>query len=93
MADNDGFVRMELPQAQDECRQGDNYETDRCGKCSMTVLLHCSTCKIQVTGCFCSEVDRFGTSEALERMIERVGEEEARRIAAKSGLWTPPLSH
>ena len=88
MAD-DGFTHMDLRDAQGECGRRDDFVFDQCGKCGMRVGLHCSDCKIQVTGCFCTEIERFGNDEALKRMIERIGEEEAYVRARKLGIWTP----
>lgn len=83
------FPSMDLGAANNECRSRDQIVFDRCGKCSGRVGLHCSDCKIQVTGCLCTEVDRFGNDETWRRAVERMGEEFAREQFRRAGLWIP----
>lgn len=87
----DRYPSMDIREANNECGVKPHKQKRAvCPKCAKSIFLHCDDCKIQVTGCICTEVDRFGNSEALERMIERVGEEQAVREMQKAGLWVPP---
>jgi hypothetical protein len=81
--------------ANKECgvRQGTHFTN--CPKCQHRIALHCPNCKIQITGCLCTEIDRFGKeAEGIaiiyERMAKQVGDEEARKMLSKAGLWVPP---
>jgi hypothetical protein len=42
----------------------------------MKVILHDSECKIQISGCLCSEVENHGEEHARQRMLDR-------------GIWMP----
>jgi hypothetical protein len=57
----------------------------------MRVLVHCYECMIQVTGCLCTEYERFGQDEAWARAVARWGEQAARQRAEAAGLWVPPV--
>ena len=85
----DRFVAKEQNVANDECRSRDSFQGEKCPQCSISILLHCSDCKIQVTGCLCTEVDRFGEDEAWKRAVERFGDELARERYRAAGLWVP----
>jgi hypothetical protein len=61
-----------------------------CPACTMRVMLHCFDCKVQVTGCLCTEYKRFGQDEAWKRAVARWGEQAARQRAESAGLWVPP---
>lgn len=89
------FPAMDMAQANNECRNRRLQQRDKCPKCDSPVLLHCGQCKVQVTGCICTEVDRFGSSaerikEIFDKQIEMVGEDEARRRMQQAGFWIPP---
>lgn len=82
---------MDMGAANDECgiRFRQQVKTI-CPRCDSTVMLHCGNCKIQVTGCLCTEVDRYGNSEAMQRLIERLGPELAEEKLKAAGFWIPP---
>ena len=85
------FDSGEMAEANQEC--GDRPEeqyVERCKKCGMKVVLHCFRCEIQVSGCLCTDVDRFGESAAIQKIIEREGIEQARIKLARAGIWIPP---
>jgi hypothetical protein len=85
------FPALEMRDANAQCGVKPNgLMKDRCPRCDNTVMLHCGTCKIQVTGCLCTEVDRFGNSEAMQRLIERLGPELAEEKLKAAGFWIPP---
>lgn len=73
----------------------------RCENCNRPVILHCGDCKVQVTGCICTEVDRFGKDEAFLKEVERLKEElgevvakaEARKRMQDAGFWLPGDLH
>lgn len=88
---NKGFKRMALPEAKKECNTKlDSYVRAECNRCEMAVMLHCSDCNIQITGCFCSDEDRFGKNEAIQKMIDRMGFEKAKEKLTRQGIWVPP---
>lgn len=61
-----------------------------CKACQSRVALHCFDCKIQITGCLCTEYSRFGQDEGWKRAVARWGEVAARQRAEMAGLWVPP---
>lgn len=72
------FPQMTMDKAIQECRP---YEEERavkehCPVCTMQIILHCEDCKIQVTGCLCTEEANHGPEIARQRMIDR-------------GIWLP----
>lgn len=83
------YESMTLDKANDECRSRDSMDFQNCPECKMRVGLHCSDCKVQVTGCLCTEMDRFGQDEAWRRACERFGEDLARQHYLKAGLLIP----
>lgn len=76
--------------ASQNCRVREQSYTTACPCCTMRVVLHCSDCKVQVTGCLCTEYARFGEDEAWKRAVARWGEDAARKRAEQAGLWVPP---
>ena len=84
------FDRMDQISADKECPSRAQQVFDNCGKCTQRVALHCSTCKIQVTGCMCSEIERFGEAEAVKRAFDRLDAEQARESLSKAGIILPP---
>jgi hypothetical protein len=87
------FVAMEQGAAMRECSSSiESRVLAQCPACSQQVYLHCSTCKIQTTGCLCTEVDRFGNDEAWKRACERFGEEMARERYREAGLYVPTVA-
>lgn len=70
---------MTLDKANEECSGTYNPERaahDQCPVCAMKIILHCGDCKIQVTGCLCTEERNHGPEIARQRMIDR-------------GIWLP----
>lgn len=47
-----------------------------CAPCGFTIILHCESCKEQISGCGCT----------LNKLI---GEEQDKVRAQRLGLWTP----
>lgn len=85
------YPAMEMAQANEQCGPRPNMQyRATCPKCDSAVILHCRNCNIQVTGCLCTEVDRFGSSVALERLMQRVGYEQAVARMTKAGFYIPP---
>lgn len=88
------FVSMDMAKANEQCSSRRLQQRDTCGKCDSPVIVHCAQCMIQVTGCVCTEVDRFGESaerikEIYDRMAEQVGPDVARARLTKAGFWVP----
>ena len=90
---SDRYPSMDIQAAHKECRRRGGTCFANCPRCDMRVGLHCDECKIQVTGCFCTEEDRFGSHEAIQRIIERLGFEAAREKLLAKGFWIPPESN
>lgn len=80
---------MDQGKANGECRNRGKQSVDTCPVCLLRVLMHCTDCKIQVGGCLCTEVERFGKDEAWQRACDQFGEELARERYRRAGLWTP----
>lgn len=85
---------MDMAQANSECGTRNGLKSETCKKCDSRVMLHCPNCSIQVTGCVCTEVDRFGKDaegiqKIYERMAEREGPEGARARLAALGFHVP----
>lgn len=85
----DRFVSMALPEAVKACGRQQEPIFENCGACDQRVALHCDNCRIQVTGCLCTEIDRFGENEAIKRMIDREGYEQTKERLAKAGIVIP----
>lgn len=76
------FRRMDTAAAVKECgRPFDKNKVTRteCKVCDMTVILHCSDCEIQITGCLCSAMERMSDEEFADfkRQIEEKKAREA----------------
>lgn len=84
------FEHADMAEANRECglRPGHQYK-ETCPRCKLPVMLHCRDCRVQVTGCLCSEVERFGNDEAWKRAVQRFGDEAARERMKEAGFWTP----
>lgn len=90
MAERKRFEALPLSEIHQGCsRRLQDLVFANCGACSLRVGLHCSDCNIQVTGCLCTEYERFGNDEAWKRAVERYGEELAKEKARSAGLWVP----
>ena len=72
------FPQMAMPEANAECRPfvKDRAVNEKCPVCTMQIVLHCADCKIQVSGCLCTEEKNHGPEIARQRMIDR-------------GIWLP----
>lgn len=66
------FERAELRDANRDCGM-QRLKPAQCGACGQKVLLHCDNCQLQVTGCWCTAVERA---------------REARQNN-QNALWTP----
>jgi hypothetical protein len=84
------FEAMDSVAANGQCSNRTGRHTTSCKACTMRVVLHCDGCKIQITGCLCTEYKRFGNDEAWKRAVARWGETAARQRAEQAGLWVPP---
>lgn len=84
------FTAMDLAAANKECSSRDKIYFDDCPRCEMRLGIHCRLCEIAVTGCFCTETDRFGKNEAIKRLVDRLGLDAAKAKLQKNGFWTPP---
>lgn len=80
-------MAMDINAADRQCGTRAPYST-RCPRCSGVVVIHCANCQIQVTGCVCSHITRFG-ERAYEELCSLLGEDEARRMWVAAG-HTPP---
>lgn len=80
---------MDMAAAVKQCSSVKQQVKSICAKCDSSVILHCERCEIQVTGCICTEVERFGNAEAVQRMMDRYGEQEARARLKRAGIWVP----
>lgn len=86
----DRYPSMDIRDANNECRRRKATTFSNCPRCDMRVALHCDECKIQTSGCFCTEEDRFGSSEAIKRIIDQLGFETAKQKLLSKGFWVPP---
>lgn len=85
-----GFERADMNIANRECGPRPGSQVfDNCPVCSTRVALHCDDCKTQVTGCLCSEQERFGKDEAWRRAVQRWGHEVAKERLSAVGFWVP----
>lgn len=94
MAGGERWDSMDMAKANEECGERDAVFKSVCKKCDMAVMLHGPRCNIQVTGCTCTEVDRFGaTAEGIaqvyERMAKSMGPERAKESLQRAGFWIP----
>lgn len=83
------FPSMDIHAADKECGKRRRLHTRVCPACKSQVMLHCDECLIQVTGCICVMVDRFGHEEALRQLTEQYGMRQAKKRLKRAGLWTP----
>lgn len=83
------FPHMDMAQANSECNHRAHQVFDNCQMCKQRVGLHCAECVIQVTGCLCTEYERFGNDAGWKRAVDMFGEELARERARSAGLWVP----
>lgn len=84
-----------------ECGKRASAYMEDCPECNERVALHCDQCKIQVTGCTCTDTVIHGRDYALKARATRpshgAGMNRAqRRQAARKrnpALWTPNNIH
>lgn len=77
-----------------ECGKRRQIHSRQCPVCKRTVMLHCSECLLQVTGCLCTMVERMGPVEAYKAVAMQVGQRSAQRQFKAQGydmLWLPGL--
>lgn len=86
----DPFRHLDVSDANRECSKRNQNEGATCAKCKFRVILHCSDCKVQLTGCMCTEIERFGENEAVRRIFDQFEEEEARKRLKGAGIILPP---
>lgn len=89
---------MDMRAAGAEC-SGSPLLRSQCKACGMAVMLHCSGCQIQVTGCACLAIERYGVQEARKMLggdvvdkalrWQQDQEEKAKDEASRAGLWVP----
>jgi hypothetical protein len=83
------FEQMDMAAACKECDKEPDPVFDDCPACRQRVGLHCATCKIQVTGCTCTDRARFDPEVVWEHTCVRVGERKAKEIYRANG-WAIP---
>lgn len=74
------FRHMDLASASADCGRPYNrnfVKRTQCKVCEMDVILHCSSCEIQITGCLCTAVERMSPDE-LRQFREQVRRKQAR---------------
>ena len=87
------FVWAENTTAADqECGQRRSLVRRDCGACTRPVMLHCSRCTIQVTGCLCTLLERKDRHEVYKMLARQVGQNKARDLFAKLGYPMPYLA-
>jgi hypothetical protein len=79
---------MDMAAANESCGAPEPVFDD-CPACRGRVGLHCAECKIQVTGCTCTEAARFDPLTAWEATCQRLGEDEARKAYKSAGIPIP----
>lgn len=81
-----GFEKAALPEANEGCGLPAMY-AETCPACERKVILHCDSCKVQVSGCLCTLKERLQTATDLtaeeEEMALKLGWKK------RGGLWTP----
>lgn len=81
---------MDMAKANEECGPKPRAQYKAyCPVCEGPVMLHCPDCKIQVTGCLCTEIERFGSADGIKRILDKYGEEEGKARLRAAGLWVP----
>jgi hypothetical protein len=80
----------DVTDADAECGKRRAIHTVRCGGCKRNVMLHCDQCRIQVTGCLCTLIERMEPIEAYKVLAKQVGQERARREMATFGYPNMP---
>lgn len=81
----------DLPDADRECGKRRAVHKVPCGACKRKVMLHCGECRIQVTGCLCTLIERMGPIEAYKTMARQVGQREAQAMFKSFGYNLPYL--
>jgi len=81
----------DVADADRECNGPRALTKERCPVCKRPVMLHCSSCKIAVTGCLCTLVNRMEPIEAYKLLAVQLGQTEARKMMASMGYNMPIL--
>jgi hypothetical protein len=88
----DPFKHMDMAGANASCGSMATRESivfEDCQACKRRVGLHCTTCKIQVTGCICSDRARFDPITAWQSACNAFGEAAARKAYREAGFAIP----
>lgn len=69
----DTYRRMEIKKACEQCGPAheEKFIKTKCPDCDHSILLHCSSCEIQVTGCLCTAKERM-TPEEFKNFTDQV---------------------
>jgi len=79
----------DVTDADHECNQRRAATKVRCDVCKRPVMLHCSTCKIQVTACLCTIIKRLEPLEAFRLLAKQLGQTKAREVMLSYGYNMP----
>ncbi len=88
--------------AQRECSVKEHAEAVDCPECAERVVIHCDQCKVQVTGCTCTDTVLHGREYALKARavrpshgsgMNRAQRRQKEREKRRGGLWTPNQIH
>jgi hypothetical protein len=84
------FECMEMREANARCGpfKSKRATMSECPTCEWKVVLHCSGCKIQISGCFCTAAERM-TEDELKQFHQQVMEKKAKN----AGLIIPSNLH
>lgn len=74
-----------------ECSQRRALTKKRCTICRRPVMLHCSSCDIQVTACMCTIIHRMEPLEAYKTLAQQLGQTKAREAMLGYGYNMPIL--
>lgn len=88
----DPFVRMNGSEADEQCGTRGGFYPETCQVCKARAILHCSKCKIQVSGCKCTlaAMARAERAKAVARGDEQTERHAALKAKLKDrGMWIP----
>lgn len=81
----------DAPIADRECGRPRAMHGVRCNSCGRTVIIHCDSCRIQVSGCTDTLILRMGPVDAYRQLAEQVGQKKAQREFKRLGYNMPYL--
>lgn len=84
----------DVSDADRECGKRRHPHTVACGACKRSVLIHCDECRIQITACLCTLIERMEPIEAYRTLAQQVGQIEAQRQFKSFGYnlpWLPGI--